>query len=133
MRSLLPIAASALLLTAGAFADATKVTLTGAEEVPEVTTKAIGIGTIAINPDGSVSGSITTKDIAGVAAHIHLGSKGKNGPPVITLTRTGENVWSVPAGSKLTDEQYASYKAGDLYVNVHSAEHKSGEIRAQLR
>ena len=39
----------------------------------------------------------------------------------------------VPAGSKLTDAQLASLKAGNLYVNVHSAEHKPGEIRAQLK
>ena len=39
-------------------------------------------------------------------------------------------MWSVPAGSKLTEEQMASFKAGNLYVNVHSAEHKPGEIRA---
>jgi hypothetical protein len=39
----------------------------------------------------------------------------------------------VPEGSKLTDEQYAAFKAGNLYVNVHSAEHKGGEIRTQLK
>jgi CHRD domain len=26
-------------------------------------------------------------------------------------------------------EQYANFKAGELYVNVHSAGHKGGEIR----
>ena len=32
----------------------------------------------------------------------------------------------------LTDAQYASFKSGDLYVNVHSAQHPTGEIRGQL-
>ena len=37
------------------------------------------------------------------------------------------------AGAKLTDAQYDSFKAGNLYVNVHSAANKGGEIRAQLK
>ena len=116
-----------------AVAGDSKVSLTGADEVPAVTTSATGSGTITVKDDKSVSGKVTTKGIVGVAAHVHLGAPGKNGPPVITLTKTSDDVWSVPDGSKLTDEQYASYKAGDLYVNVHSAEHKGGEIRAQLK
>jgi len=38
----------------------------------------------------------------------------------------------VPAGAKLTDEQYKDFQAGNLYVNVHSAENKNGEIRGNL-
>jgi hypothetical protein len=110
-----------------------KLKLTGADEVPSVTTQASGTGTISVGDDKSVSGSVTTTGITGVAAHIHLAAPGKNGPPIITLTKSSDTVWTVPAGSKLTDEQYASFKAGDLYVNVHSAAPRGGEIRGQIK
>ena len=113
----------------------TKVVLSGAEETPAVTTAASGSGaiTVAEGAGHAVSGGITTKEVQGTAAHIHLAAAGKNGPPVITLSKTGDNTWQVPAGSTLNDEQYASYLAGNLYINVHSAQHKPGEIRGQLR
>jgi hypothetical protein len=110
-----------------------KVTLSGGEEVPAVTTSATGTGTITIKDDKTVTGSVTTKGVMGTAAHIHLAPAGKNGPPIITLTKKSESEWTVPEGSKLTDEQYAAYKAGSLYVNVHSAANKGGEIRGQLK
>jgi hypothetical protein len=128
------LAAAALTLGGGAaFAKTVKVTLTGSEETPPVTTSATATGSIKINKDKSVSGKITTSGIDGTVAHIHVGAPGQAGPPIITLEKTADGVWSVPAGSKLTDEQYASFKAGNLYVNVHSAEHKPGEIRGQLK
>jgi CHRD domain len=110
-----------------------KVKLTGAEETPPVATSASGTGTIAIAADKSVSGTIKTTGIDGTVAHIHVGAPGQSGPPIITLSKRADGVWSVPEGSKLTDEQYTSFKAGNLYVNVHSAEHKPGEIRGQLK
>lgn len=108
------------------------VTLTGAEEVPPVSTAARGAGSIQIHADKSVSGSVTTTGIAGVAAHVHTGARGANGPVTVGLVKTSENVWSVPAGAKLTDPQYDAFKAGNFYVNVHSAAHKGGEIRGQM-
>lgn len=116
-----------------ASAEDVKVTLTGAEEVPAVTTKAMGEGTIAIGKDMSVSGTVKTTGVEGVAAHIHLAEAGKNGPPVITLIKGEGGAWSTPPGAKLTEEQYKAFKAGHLYVNVHSAAHKGGEIRGQLK
>jgi hypothetical protein len=80
-----------------------------------------------------VSGSVTTTGVAGTMAHIHQAAAGKNGPVIVPLTKSGDSTWSVPAGAKLTDAQYEAYKAGDLYVNVHSAENKGGEIRGQLK
>ena len=124
----------AAVFSAGAAQAAeTKVSLSGAEETPAVTTSATGQGTIVVNADKTVSGSVTTQGINGTAAHIHLGAPGQKGGPVITLAKSGDGVWSVPAGSTLTDDQYASYKAGNLYINVHSAENKGGEIRGQIK
>jgi hypothetical protein len=120
-------------LCSSAWAVDVKVNLTGAEETPPVTTSASGTATISIGADKSVSGTIKTTGIDGTVAHIHVGAPGQAGPPIITLNKTADGVWSVPAGSRLTDEQYANFKAGQLYVNVHSADHKSGEIRGQLK
>jgi hypothetical protein len=128
------LAAAALTAFCGAaFCGEVKVSLIGAEETPPVTTSATGSGTIAIAADKTVTGTIKTTGIDGTVAHIHVGAPGQAGPPIITLIKSGEGVWSVPVGSKLTDAQYASFKAGNLYVNVHSAMHQPGEIRAQLK
>jgi len=110
---------------------AVKVSLSGAEEVPPVKTAAAGSGSFRLADDGTITGSVTTKDVAGTAAHIHLGAKGRNGPVIVPLARKGDT-YSVPEGRKLTDAQVKAFKAGDLYVNVHSAAHKGGEIRAQI-
>ena len=128
------VAAAAMLACGAASAQDVKVKLTGAEETPPVASAASGTGTISIGADKSVSGTIETTGIEGTVAHIHLGAPGKAGPPIITLVKGADgHSWSVPPGSTLTDEQYASFKAGDLYVNVHSAAHKPGEIRGQLK
>jgi hypothetical protein len=129
------LATIALALAADvAVAKDIKLSLTGSEETPPVTTSATAMGTLKIAKDKSVSGVIKTSGIDGTAAHIHVGAPGQSGPPIITLVKGGaDGTWSVPLGSRLTDEQYASFKSGNLYVNVHSAEHKPGEIRAQLK
>jgi len=83
--------------------------------------------------DGSVSGSVTTTGVPGLAAHIHMGAAGKNGPVIVPLSKGGEGTWMVPAGARLNDAQMAAYKAGGLYVNVHTAAHKGGEVRGQIK
>lgn len=121
-----------LLSGASAMAQTVSVDLKGASEVPANPSTAGGTGSISVAADKSVSGSITTTDIEGKAAHIHSGAAGANGPVIVGLTKNGDNGWTVPAGAKFTDEQYAAYVAGGLYVNVHSAAHPGGEIRGQL-
>jgi hypothetical protein len=131
-RNLVAIAAAFACLSGPALADQINLKLSGAAEVPPVATKAEGTGKIVVGKDGSVTGTITTKDVEGTAAHIHTGAAGKNGPPIITLEKSSPSTWTVPAGAKLNESQLASYRAGELYVNIHSAAHQAGEIRAQL-
>lgn len=111
---------------------AINVSLSGAEEVPPVKTEAAGSGSFRVAEDGTITGSVTTKGVAGTAAHIHQGAKGKNGPVIVPLAKSGDT-YSVPAGRKLTEAQMKALKAGELYVNVHSNKYKGGEVRAQLQ
>jgi hypothetical protein len=128
------IAVSVLIGGIGlASAAAINVTLSGDKEVPPVTTSASGVGKIEVAGDKSIRGSITTTGVDGTAAHIHEAPAGKNGPVIITFKKTSDNVWEIPSGASLTDAQYANYKAGDLYLNVHSVANRDGEIRGQLK
>jgi CHRD domain len=116
--------------------------LSGAEEVPPVTTNASGVTDISArqsrcaNSSGdcpTIHGIVNTSGVTSTAAHVHQGAAGQNGPVIVTLVRTGPNSWTVPQGTTLSSAQYDAYSAGQLYVNVHSDANKGGEIRAQLK
>jgi len=110
-----------------------KVVLSGNQEIPPVATSASGTGTITVNADRSVIGNATITGMSVTVAHLHEAAAGTSGPIIIPLIRTADNVWSVPSGARLTDAQYESYKAGNLYFNIHSEAHRSGEIRGQIK
>jgi hypothetical protein len=134
MFAIIALMAATLVGVAGiATAREMKVNLSGDQEVPPVQTSASGTGTITVEDDKSIKGKITVTDITPTGAHIHEAPTGKTGEPIITLEKTGENEWSLPSDAKLTDAQYDAAKAGGLYVNVHSNEHKGGEIRGQIK
>jgi hypothetical protein len=107
--------------------------LVAAEEVPPTRSLATGSGTLVIDPaTRAASGSITLSGLVANAAHIHLGAAGVNGPIIVPLTNAG-NTWTVPANTRLTAEQFAAYKQGNLYYNAHSTAFPNGEIRGQIR
>ena len=110
-----------------------QVALSGSNEVPPVTTSASGTGTVTINPDRTVSANITVTGMTATASHIHEGAAGTNGPVIVPFIKNGDNTFTASEGAKLTESQYASYKAGNLYVNVHSGKNPGGEVRAQLK
>ena len=110
----------------------TTAALTGAQEVPPVSTAASGRSTISVASDRTVSGAVIVTGMEPTAAHIHQGAMGMNGPVIVPLAKTAPMTFSVPAGQKLTDAQYAALKEGKLYINVHSAAHPGGEVRLQM-
>jgi len=109
------------------------VMLSGANEVPVVATSATAMGDVDVKPDHSVSVNITVTGMTPTAAHIHEAAAGSNGGVIVPLNKVGDNRFVSADGAKMTDAQYAAYKAGNTYVNVHSAKNPGGEIRAQLK
>jgi hypothetical protein len=68
-----------------------------------------------------------------VAAHIHKGAAGTNGPVVVPFTAPGADGTSsgcATATASVIDDILAN-RSG-YYVNVHTKEHPGGAIRAQL-
>ena len=109
-----------------------RVSLSGAHEVPAVSTGASGSGTVTVRPDGAVSVTVRYSGMAATAAHIHEGAAGSNGPVIVPLSKQGDDMFVSAPGAKMTESQRAAYMAGRTYLNVHSAKNPGGEIRAQL-
>src|SRR4051812_48689585 len=104
MKKILAIAASLVLAgCAGTYPGDhfARLNLTGAQEVPPVSTDASATGRFTVNDNGSISGDIYTTGVRGTAAHIHQGARGANGPVIVPLTKEGDR-YVVPAGAKLT-------------------------------
>lgn len=107
--------------------------LRGSQEVPPVTSSALGAGSLLTTiSTREVIASVVTSGIAGTAAHIHEGALGVNGPIIVPLVETsaGSGIWN--GRSTLSDAQYNALQAGNLYFNVHSAAYPNGEIRGQI-
>ncbi len=140
---------AALVLAAGD--KSFKAKMTGKYVAPPVKTKAGGITYFKVSADGKqMTYKLTVKKIMNVtAAHIHDGSKGKNGPPVVNLftgpKKEGEFSGTLAEGTitdkdlfgslqgKSLDALVKMIKAGGAYVNVHTDQNPDGEIRGQIK
>ena len=132
-------------------------TLSGAGEVPPVTTSAAGTAVFGVLLDTVLTYriDIATTDTPTVA-HIHEGAAGVPGAVIVTLyggpTRNtadyggplgiGQFVPSqltqLPVGFGATararfDSLVTLMRAGGVYVNVHTLAHSGGEIRGQIQ
>jgi CHRD domain len=137
-RILLVAAAGLSALCAAGLAQAAPVSFTvalsGAQQVPPVTTAASGTAALTWDPvTRVVTWSVTFTGMNPTMAHFHNGGPGKNGPVVIWLSTRGVPPTSPISGSAtLTPIQAAQFAAGDWYINVHSPSHPAGEIRGQV-
>ena len=110
-----------------------QVNLTSSNEVPAVMSSASGSGTVTVGADCSVTARITVSGMTATASHIHQGALGANGPVIVPFVKQGDDTFVAPPGAKMTEEQCKAFRAGNTYVNVHSAKYPGGEIRAQLK
>jgi hypothetical protein len=108
-------------------------TLTGAQEVPPVTTG--GTGTLDATYDKAshkLAYTVTYSGLSGpaTAAHFHgPAAPGANAGVVIPFANPAS---PIHGEAMLTEAQAADLLAGRWYVNVHTRAHPGGEIRAQV-
>jgi hypothetical protein len=109
-----------------------KADLSAKNEVPPNDSK--GAGAVTATYDSASkkltwTGTYSGLSGAATAAHIHTGAQGKNGGVAIPIAPATS---PLEGSATLTDQQATDLLAGKLYVNVHTAAHKAGEIRGQL-
>ncbi len=112
------------------------VPLSGAKQVPPVTTPGKGTAALTWDPNTRVvTWRITYSDLSGPAtmAHFHDGASGKNGPVTIWLVEKGKPVGNPIVGkATLNPSDAEKFEAGDWYINLHTKDHPDGEIRGQV-
>ncbi|TAK80318.1 MAG: CHRD domain-containing protein [Dehalococcoidia bacterium] len=148
----LALAAGAALLPAVVLGQATtskfEARLTGANEVPAVTTTATGTFTATLDEAaGTLTWTLSVPTITNAtAAHLHAGAAGANGGIVLPLfaapTAGPVGTINVSGTARAADlsgtlaGNFAGFvtalKAGTIYANVHTTANAGGEIRAQV-
>jgi CHRD domain-containing protein len=123
-------------------------TLSGANEVPPVTTAASGTAEFTIN-GAQIEYTINVTGIENVlVAHIHTGREGQNGPVRLNLCGTGAPQPPCTSGTGVLatgtngttvgdppitfDELVEAMRSDSAYANVHTQQNQAGEIRGQI-
>jgi hypothetical protein len=116
-------------------ADIFEATMSGAQEVPPVSTSGAGSAEVTLNNSTNLlTWKVTYSGLSGpaVAGHIHgPADPGQNAGVLIPFTSVGTQ--PISGQTTLTPQQVADLAAGKWYVNIHTPSHPGGEIRGQLR
>lgn len=130
------IAAIAILAASAAFAQEMKMKadLTGAQEVPPVTTQGKGSAEVTFDAASKkLSWTVNYSGLSGpaTAAHFHGPAEtGKNAGVAVPIPNQAKS--PVTGSATLTDAQAADLQAGRYYVNIHTAANPGGELRGQV-
>ena len=111
--------------------------LSGAQEVPAVSTSGRGVCQVVLN---AAQTQITTNctysglSSSANAGHIHgNGAVGATAPVLFNFgTVSGTSGTISPAPFTVTAQQVADLRANKFYANIHTANNPNGEIRGQL-
>jgi hypothetical protein len=116
--------------------------LFGFNQVPPIPTPGSGTGTIVLAPDSTIAYSEKWVNLLGsaIAAHLHLGAPGTNGPKAtdangnnIELTGVSGTIGGVAAQTfTVTPGFVTALLAGNVYSNIHTTLFPAGEIRGQF-
>ncbi len=111
--------------------------LSGAQEVPAVTTSGKGVCQVVLNAAQTqitVNCRYSGLSSSANAAHIHgNGAVGATAPVLFNFgTVSGTSGTITPAAITVTAQQVADLRANKLYANIHTANNPSGEIRGQI-
>jgi hypothetical protein len=135
--------------------------LSGDQEVPARDTTAVGVAHFKVGEDGALAFKVNVANIQNaVAAHIHCGAVGVNGPVGVTLfagsAGSGRTDGTLAEGTITAPDPgnacgwtdlaavLAAIESGNTYVNVHTndgvpppntgpGDFPGGEIRGQIR
>ena len=122
-----------------------RLALSGAEEVPPVTSNTAGLFSGHFDAKAKTFQTDLSADgTTFVAAHLHLGAKGANGPVVALLYSSADGEGAIHPTVLVTPDSLTGPLKGDwagfqkalaegnIYANVHSKTNPGGVLRAQL-
>lgn len=111
--------------------------LNGQQEVPVITTAALGVASIKLNATyDTLWYDVVTNGLSGTitGAHFHLGAPGVSGPVQVDIIAglVGNKITGKIFGTSLTADFVKNLLKGNLYINLHTALNINGEIRGQV-
>jgi len=115
---------------------AANVAMTGANEVPPVSTTATGTTYLRLADDNTLYSKVVVADLeagdAWAAAHVHTGAVGVNGDVLIPLCGSAAD-FGITKTSALDAAVVTTLLTGEVYTNAHTTLHPAGIIRGQIR